>query len=84
MDKIFKSLNSINSFSSKIILYGCVFVLAFCIVGAVLIGYNQLFTQEIGLYELGVNLIQTSTTVFAQIVIGGLAIDLFNTFAHND
>ena len=84
MDKIFKSLNSINSFSSKIILYGCIFVLAFCIVGAVIIGYNHLFTQEIGLYELGVNLIQTSTIIYAQIVNGGLAIDLFNTIAHND
>lgn len=84
MDKIFKSLNSINSFSSKIIFYGCMVVLAFCIIGACIIGYNQLFTQEINLYDLGVSLIQTSTVIFAQVVIGALAIDLFNTIAHND
>lgn len=84
MDKIFKSLNSINSFSSKIILYGCIVVLAFCIIGASIIGYNQLSVQEISLYELGVNLIQVSTTIFAQVVIGALAIDFFNTISDRD
>jgi len=84
MDKIFKSLNSINSFSKKIICYGCIVVLAFCIIGACLIFYNSAVTQEVALYEIGANLIQTSTVVFAQVIIGSLVIDLFNTMIQNN
>lgn len=84
MDKIFKSLNSINSFSGKIILYGSIIILAICIVGACIIGYNQIFTQEVGLYALGVNLIQTATTVFAQVVIGALLMDWLGHILPND
>lgn len=84
MDKIFKSLNSINSFSKKIICYGCVFVLLLCILGACLIFYNNIVTQEVALYEIGSTLIQTSTVVFAQVVIGSLVIDLFNTMIQNN
>ena len=84
MNKIFKSLNSINNFSKKIIFYGCFVVLAFCLMGACLICYNNAITQEIALYELGSTLIQTSTVLFAQVVIGSLIIDLFNTMIQNN
>lgn len=83
MDKIIKSLNSINSFSKKIIFYGCFIVLAFCFIGASLICYNNAVTQEVELYELGSSFIQTSTVLFAQVVICGLIIDLFNTMIQN-
>lgn len=84
MDKIFKSLNSINNFSKKIICYGCIVVLAFCIMGAGLIFYNNIFTQEVALYEIGSSLIQNSTVIFAQVIIGSLVIDLFNTMIQNN
>lgn len=84
MDKIFKSLNSINTFSKNIIFYGCIIVLAFCILGAVIIGYNSIVTQEVTLYQLGSNMIQTSTVVFAQVVIGALIIDWFNAMMKNN
>lgn len=84
MDKIFKSLNSINSFSRKIIFYGCFIVLAFCFMGACLICYNNVVTQEIALQELGKHFIQTSTVLFAQVIIGSLIIDLFNTMIQNN
>lgn len=84
MDKIFKSLNSINSFSQKIIFYGCIFVIAFCIVGAGIIAYNNFFVQEVALYEIGSNMVQTSTVLFAQVVIGALVIDWFNTIIQNN
>lgn len=84
MDKIFKSLNSINSFSRKIIFYGCLIVLAFCIVGAGIIAYNSLVTREVSLYELGSSMIHTSTVMFAQVVIGALVIDWFNTMIQNN
>ena len=84
MDKIFKSLNSINNFSKKIICYGCIVVLAFCILGAGIIFYNNLVTEEVALYEIGSSLIQNSTVIFAQVIIGSLVIDLFNTMIQNN
>ncbi len=84
MDKIFKSLNAINSFSKKIIMYGCVIVLAFCLIGACIIGYNNFSVQEVALYQLGANMIQTSTVVFAQVIIGALIIDWFHTMIQNN
>lgn len=84
MDKIFKSLNSINTFSRKIIFYGCIIVIAFCVVGAGIIAYNSLVTEEVALYQLGSNMIHTSTVVFAQVVIGALVIDWFNTIIQNN
>ena len=77
MDKIIKSLNSINNFSKKIIFFGCIIVLAFCLVGAGIIAYNSLTVQEFALYQIGTNMIQTSTVMFAQVVIGALIIDWF-------
>lgn len=84
MDKIFKSLNSINNFSKKIICYGCIVVLAFCILGAGIIFYNNMVAQEVALYEIGSSLIQNSTVIFAQVIIGSLVIDLFNTMIQNN
>lgn len=83
MDKIIKSLNSINNFSKNIIKYGSIIVLALCIIGACIICYNKFTVQEVQLYELGSGLIKSSTIVFAQVVIGGLIIDWFNTIAQN-
>ena len=84
MDKIFKCLNSINTFSKNIILYGCIIVLAVCIVGAFIIGHNSALVHEVALYKLGSGMIHTSTVVFAQIVIGALIIDWFNTMMKNN
>lgn len=84
MDKIFKSLNSINNFSRKIIFYGCIVVLCFCVIGAFIISYNNLFAQEVQLYNLGANMIQTSTVMYAQVIIGALVIDWFNTIIKNN
>lgn len=81
MDKIFKSLNSINNFSRNIIYYGCLIVLAFCFIGVGLILYNNVVTQEVGIYEVGTAFIKNSTVIFAQVIIGALVIDLFNTMA---
>lgn len=84
MDKIFKSLNSINSFSKKVIIYGCMIVLIFCLIGACVIGYNSLVVHEVALYNIGSSLIHTSTIVFAQVIIGALIIDWFNAMIQNN
>lgn len=84
MSKIFKSLNSINNFSRKIIFFGCIPVLCFCLIGAGIITYNNFFTNEVALYEIGANMVQTSTVLFAQVVIGALVIDWFNAIIQNN
>lgn len=84
MDKIFKSLNSINSFSKNIIFYGCMVVIAFCLLGVGLICYNNAVAQEVALYELGSAFIKNSTVIFAQVIIGSLVIDLFHTMMQNN
>ena len=78
MDKLFKNLNSINTFSRNIIFYGCLIVLALCLVGACIIGYNSIVVHEVELYKIGSSIMHNSTIVFAQVVIGGLIIDWFN------
>ena len=84
MDRIFKTLNSINSFSKKLILFGSVFVVASCIIGISLIMYNQAFVNQVELYTIGSSLIQKSTVVFAQVVIGALMMDWFKNVFQND
>lgn len=84
MSKIIKSLNSINSFSKKIILFGCIPVLCFCLIGAGIITYNNFFVNEVALYDIGASMVQTSTVLFAQIVIGALVIDWFNAIIQNN
>ena len=84
MDKIFKTLNSINDFSKKIIFFSSFVVLITCIVGVGIIAYNSAFTHQVELFNLGALLIQKSTIVFAQFVIGALVIDWFNANFQND
>lgn len=83
MSKIIKSLNSINSFSRKVIIFGCIPVFAMCIAGMVIIGYNALEAQEFNLYLIGSSMISTSCVIFAQIVIASLIMDFFNTVIQN-
>ena len=83
MDKIFSTLNSINSFSKKIILFGSVFVISCCIIGICLIAYNHAFVNNVELYTIGSTLIQKSTVVFAQVTIGALVMDWFKNVFQN-
>ncbi len=83
MEKIFKSLNAINNYSKKIITYGSFIVLAFCLIGVAIIGYNEVTNQQVILHTIGSSMVQVSSVMFAQIVIGALVIDLFNTMIHN-
>lgn len=83
MGKIIKSLNSINSFSKKVIMIGSFPVFAMCIAGIVTIGYNAVVTQEFNLYRIGCSMISTSCVVFAQVVIASLIMDFINTMIQN-
>ena len=67
MDKIFKTLDSINTFSKKVILGASMFAVAGCNVGIVLIVYNRIVANEVELYALGSSLIQKSISVFFRV-----------------
>ncbi len=84
MDKIFKTLNSINGFSKKIIFIASSAVLIACISGICLIAYNSAFVHDVELFEIGSMLIKKSTIVFAQFIIGALIIDWINTTLQNN
>jgi hypothetical protein len=84
MKVIFKTLNSINDFSKKMILYSSCAVLIACIVGISLIAYNTAFANDVELFTIGSTLIQKSSVAFVQFIIGALIIDWFNTKFQND
>ena len=83
MSKIVKSLNQVNPFSKKIIVTGCTISLLLCIIGVILVGYNNIVSQQVELYTIGSSMIQTAIVLFAQVVIGGLVIDFFSNLVNN-
>lgn len=82
--KIVESLNKVNSFSKSIIKYGCYIALFFGIIGMLLINYNNMIAQKVELYTIGSSMIYTGAVFFAQMVIGGLIIDFFNSMVSNN
>ena len=84
MNTIFKTLDSMNNFSKKIIIFSSSAVLIACIAGICLIAYNSCFAQEIELFEIGSTLIQKAIIVFSHFTIGALVIDWFNANMQND
>jgi nitrate reductase gamma subunit len=77
VSKIVKRLNSINSFSGNIIKIGCYISFVMCLMGLVVINYNNIIGESIRLNTIGSSLIYTAILLFTQTVIGGLLIDLF-------
>lgn len=83
LKKIFDRLNSINSFSKKIIIYGCVFSLILCLIGFSIIEYNNLNLKQLTVYDIGSTMVYTAIVAFAQFVVGSLLIDFFGTLISN-
>lgn len=83
IQKIIKQLNELSSFSKNIIKWGSLFSLAMCIMGAVIIEYNQLELNKILVYQTGSTMIYTGIVAFAQFVIGSLLIDYFGKLVSN-
>lgn len=79
LHKIFERLNSINSFSQKVIKGGCTFSFILCMIGVIVIAYNQIYLSKVAVYTVGSTLVYTSIVTFAQFVVGGLIIDFFGT-----
>lgn len=83
LKKIFDRLNSINSFSKKIIICGCTFSLILCLIGVGVIEYNNLNSNQASMYDIGSTMVYTAIVVFAQIIVGSLLIDFFGTLISN-
>ncbi len=84
MNIIFKTLNSINSFSKKIIVFASCATLIACIAGISIIAYNSCFVHEVEFFKIGSTLIQKGIIVFCHFTIGALIIDWFNANFQND
>lgn len=83
LKKIFERLNSINSFSKKIIIWGCAFSLILCLMGVAIIEYNNFNLNQFSTYNVGSTMVYTSIVMFAQIIVGSLLIDFFGTLISN-
>ncbi len=83
LKKIFDRLNSINSFSKKIIICGCTFSLILCLIGVGVIEYNNLNLNQVSMYDIGSTMVYTAIVAFAQIIVGSLLIDFFGTLISN-
>ena len=81
--KIVKSLNSVNSFSRKIIIISCAISLFLCIIGIGLVGYNNIFVKQVELYNIGSTMILSAGSLFAHMVIGALIIDFLGNVVNN-
>lgn len=84
MNMIFKTLNSINNFSKKIIFIASSFVLCACILGICLIAYNATFGNDVQLFEIGSTLIKKSCIAFTEFVSCALVIDFIGRNFQND
>ncbi len=84
MGKIFTALNSINSFSKKMIIYSSCVAIISCIIGICLITVNSAFFHNVELYKVASTLIQRISFAFAQFIIGALIFDWFNANFQND
>ncbi len=84
MGKIFTALNSINSFSKKMIVYSSCIAIMACIIGICLVAMNSAFFHNVELYNIASTLIQKVSFAFAQFIIGALIFDWFNANFQND
>jgi hypothetical protein len=83
MNNLIKSLNSINKFSKKIIVYSSIAVLIACVVSIGIIMYNTMFTSEMALYSIGTELLKKSLVVLAEFCIAALVFDLIYRILSN-
>ena len=83
VNNIVNKLNSINSFSKKIIVVASIVSLFLCVAGTGIITYNANTNSTMMLHTIGSTMIYTSIILFAQFVIGSLAIDFVNTLINN-
>ncbi len=80
LEKIQKELNSINKVSKSLIKYGSAFSLLILAVGSILLIVSGTTLNHDYYFDLTAKaMIKNSTTVFAEVIIGGLLIDyIFN------
>ena len=76
LKKIISAIDKIDKFPRSIIVYGTKISFSLLIVGTVLYIYNQnLGYQNIQIKIISMSLVQSSFTILAEAIIGGLIID---------
>ena len=84
MNNIINTLNSINSFSQKVIFYGCSVVIIAVVTSICMIAVNSTFIHEPEIYDIATKILQKFTVVFAQVIIGALIMDWFSKINFDD
>lgn len=82
MSKIVNSLNSINSYSKKIIVVASILSLILCVAGTCVIAFNS--NDSLSIHKIGSSMIYTSITLFVELIIGSLVIDFFRAIIENN
>lgn len=82
--KIVNTLNSMNSFSKKIIVTISIISLALCLSGVGIIIYNYFTYNTIALHNIASTMIHSAIVIYAQFITVSLAIDFFNTIIHSN
>lgn len=83
VSKLVSSLNSMNTFSKKIIISVSIISLVLCIVGMGIILYNASCLEVVSLHTIGSTMIYSSVVIFTEFIVGSLAIDFFNMLISN-
>lgn len=84
VNNIVNKLNSINSYSKKIIIVISIVSFTLCIGGIAVITYNANNNSTLILNSIGSSMIYTAIVLFAQFVIGSLAIDFVNALINKN
>lgn len=76
LERIITSFGSLNSLTKVIIKYGTQAFLALFALGAILVAYNHISLNTNAHYEfIATSIVNSSFTIFAEAIIGGLIID---------
>lgn len=76
IERIAKQFNKINRLSKIIIKYGFFTFFALFLLGALtILMYQTVFYSNSYIYYLGTQIVKTSFTIPAEVIIGGLVID---------
>ncbi len=82
--KIVNHLNSINTYSKKIIVWTSMISLVLCFIGVGIIIYDNSVGATLLLHNIGSTLIYSAIVLFTQFIIGSLVIDFFSAILNNE
>ena len=75
MDKIVKEIENVGKLSKNIIKYGSIVSALLFIGSGTVLTINNFYLYDFNLMYNAISMMKASTTIFAEVVIGGLVID---------